>query len=942
MTATYEGRTATGSDEITITITEVPVVNYAVRIWGIQKDTYKDESGNEGIAGLTFGPATGDSYLDSFVSCDSDYCIHNMSWADIIAQSEKDPTVFDSCLEHGCTKAVPLTTNSDLFDMDVANNAMAQDYTGDGVGTLFYLIGDASYSAVRTGHGLWNLNYSGNSISDPANVYSRSRIRTTLNGDSSNIDAWLAEGSHNNYYYSEEYPLFDESNCLLSCFPAELQEAIVARETVNGGNATAGDYKYADEETYDKLWLFSLKEVGIDYNWDDAGGTDYGVISQNSERIAYEFSDEKAASGEGQYWWTRSRHSGSTANAFRITNETTSGYSSGYPYYGYGLSPSFCLAGPEVEKPTVENVTIKASDLDDDNAKVYDGVGFELSVTADVTPDDAAVTYQWYGPDGEPIEGATDDTYFVSGKVADSGTYTCEVTATDAAGSTTASGEITVTIKPAPQNIYYTEETMEKVVGDADFTNPLTVDGLSPEEGAGVTYASSDASVATVDPDTGLVTIVGAGEATITATAAATANYAEANDSYTLTVEEKLSVSVTVTSNDPDNTKTYDGAGVNLTATAEANIEDAELSYQWYTVAEDGTATEIDGANFASYITGSNVADSGTYRCVVTATYKEQTATAQADIKITITKAAQEISYAETALEKMTTDEAFTNPLTETKVDTEGGAVITYTSSDETIATVDENGKVTILAAGEVTITATVSETDNYNSAEASYTITITVDKRALQAEYDEDIQLNEDDYTPDSWAPFEEALENAKTVLDDPDVTQKDVDDALKALQDAKAGLKEKVAPTVSVTVTSNLTDNTKTYDGAGANLAASAEVTPDTAAVSYQWYKVAEDGTATEIDGATFAAYITGSNVADSGTYRCVVTATNDGITATAQADIAITITKAAQDISYETTLVTKYDYDEEFTKELTETIVEGQITYRSSDESVATVNA
>lgn len=51
---------------------------------------------------------------------------------------------------------------------------------------------------------------------------------------------------------------------------------------------------------------------------------------------------------------------------------------------------------------------------------------------------------------------------------------------------------------------------------------------------------------------------------------------------------------------------------------------------------------------------------------------------------------------------------------------------ITYTSSDETIATVDaQTGLVTAVAVGDVTITATGTETDTYNGGKASYVLHI-------------------------------------------------------------------------------------------------------------------------------------------------------------------------------------------------------------------------
>ncbi len=71
-------------------------------------------------------------------------------------------------------------------------------------------------------------------------------------------------------------------------------------------------------------------------------------------------------------------------------------------------------------------------------------------------------------------------------------------------------------------------------------------------------------------------------------------------------------------------------------------------------------------------------------------------------------------------------------------------------------------------------------------------------------------------------------------------------------------------------LTVTSSLDGNEKTYDGGSLTLSAEATVTPDTATVSYQWYKDGE-----EISGATESTYTAADSVSDSGTYKCVVIA-------------------------------------------------------------------
>ena len=82
----------------------------------------------------------------------------------------------------------------------------------------------------------------------------------------------------------------------------------------------------------------------------------------------------------------------------------------------------------------------------------------------------------------------------------------------------------------------------------------------------------------------------------------------------------------------------------------------------------------------------------------------------------------QELSYNPKEVSKHINDEAFTNPLTRSA----DGGDVTYASSDEKIATVDETGEVTIKGAGTATITATAAETDNYKEAVASYELTVT------------------------------------------------------------------------------------------------------------------------------------------------------------------------------------------------------------------------
>ena len=91
-------------------------------------------------------------------------------------------------------------------------------------------------------------------------------------------------------------------------------------------------------------------------------------------------------------------------------------------------------------------------------------------------------------------------------------------------------------------------------------------------------------------------------------------------------------------------------------------------------------------------------------------------------IKVNINKKSGNISYLNKSITKTQGDQAFTNVLTKT-----GDGIINYSSSDNKVATIDKNGKVTILSAGNTVIKAIVIDGENYfyNIKEASYTLTV-------------------------------------------------------------------------------------------------------------------------------------------------------------------------------------------------------------------------
>ena len=112
--------------------------------------------------------------------------------------------------------------------------------------------------------------------------------------------------------------------------------------------------------------------------------------------------------------------------------------------------------------------------------------------------------------------------------------------------------KVTYTVSNLPaQTVSFADAgPITKNFGDGNFTNAAT-----SSDGGTITYSGDNDAVATVTPNTGVVTIHGVGTVHITATAAATSTHSAGQASYTLTVSPQT-IAPTVTVN---GTYTYNG-----------------------------------------------------------------------------------------------------------------------------------------------------------------------------------------------------------------------------------------------------------------------------------------------------------------------------------------------------------------------------------------------
>ena len=258
--------------------------------------------------------------------------------------------------------------------------------------------------------------------------------------------------------------------------------------------------------------------------------------------------------------------------------------------------------------------------------------------------------------------------------------------------------------------ISYAESTVNKLPIDEPFTNPLS----NNAEGR-ITYSSSNTGVATVDA-TGKITITGVGTATITASVAESDAWAYATKmaSYTLNVA-KHSGSVSYATTKVKKLFNEDPFTNPITLTGDGEVTYSSSKESVATVdAATGKVTIVEGVLEGETDITATVEDSGTWAY----------ATKTASYTLKVEKMKGILKYSTTKVGKMPDAPSFTNKLTHA-----GSGDLSYTSSKESVATVDAaTGEVTIKGTGETTITATVTETDGryaYDNNTASYKLVV-------------------------------------------------------------------------------------------------------------------------------------------------------------------------------------------------------------------------
>ena len=283
-----------------------------------------------------------------------------------------------------------------------------------------------------------------------------------------------------------------------------------------------------------------------------------------------------------------------------------------------------------------------------------------------------------------------------------------------------ATASYTLTVAKQNDTLNFADVTNNAIIvslTDPSFTQVATATSTR----TGITYTSSEMNIATVNPNSGEVTILAPGITIITATLEADETYNEATASYTLTVNDPNKQNDTLSFADVMNNAVMQTFGVgdsNFTQVATATSQRTEIIY---------SSSETDVATVDSSSGEVTIQAAGTSMITATLAADATFNASTASYTLTVIKRDDTLSFADVMNNAVMQtfgvgDSNFTQVATATSQRTE----IAYSSDTPGVATVNSSsGEVSIVGAGSTTITATLMADATYNVATVSYTLTV-------------------------------------------------------------------------------------------------------------------------------------------------------------------------------------------------------------------------
>ena len=263
------------------------------------------------------------------------------------------------------------------------------------------------------------------------------------------------------------------------------------------------------------------------------------------------------------------------------------------------------------------------------------------------------------------------------------------------------STNVTVTVSKIPTEITVEPTSLDLFVGD----ETVVVANLTPADAGNVTFASSDDSIVTVDAN-GNVVAIGEGTANIAVSFAGDDKYVAAeNKTISVTVKLKdASVSV-------ENATLDLLVDENTTIIAVTTPEGLNVTYvpdeSGVVSVENGVVTALKEGTASIMV---KVGGDGVYT--------ENTTT----VTVTVSKVPTEISVDPASLDLVVGNES----VIVANLTPADAGIVTFTSSDDSIVTVDDKGNVVAVGEGSAVITVSFAGDDKYATAE-NVTVSVSV-----------------------------------------------------------------------------------------------------------------------------------------------------------------------------------------------------------------------
>ena len=286
---------------------------------------------------------------------------------------------------------------------------------------------------------------------------------------------------------------------------------------------------------------------------------------------------------------------------------------------------------------------------------------------------------------------------------------TTSIMATSAATSTYSAGSASyaLTVLKGSDGIAWSASSCTVKIGDSSYSFPT----LSNPGSQTVSYSSSNENVATISSE-GAVTIVAEGSTTITATSEANDAYEAASVSYDLTVEGNL-VAAGLEWSESSYTATLasdDNAFPTLTNPHSLTVSYSSSDEAVATIDSDGAITLV-GAGTTSIVASSEATD----------TY----ASGSASYTLKVVKNTATLSWSASSFSVVLEEGSTAYPTLRIEP-SDAGITVSYGSSNTSVATIDDNGNITLGRAGSSVISASFEGNDYYKAASATYTLTVT------------------------------------------------------------------------------------------------------------------------------------------------------------------------------------------------------------------------